>query len=139
MVRSRIVCALTSPLMTTSCGKTGVPCMYEADETAWSWPAYYVAFLMKIDVVETITSKGYILTFSGVVIAANVFMVVVTVLIQKSVLLANEMRTRRNAPRVSDTPVHRTQSVSQIELRLLHEGGACKEEGAALESKDSDI
>jgi len=97
----------------------------------------YVAFLSKIDVGEPIASEGYLLTFSGVLIAANVFMVV-TVLVQ-TVLLAKEIKERNNSVRVSDIPVRRTQSVSSIELPSLNERGLCREEGAALECKDCEI
>ena len=97
----------------------------------------YVAFLSNVKFSENVASEGYLLTFSGVLIAANVLMVV-TVLIQ-TVLLAKAMHERKNAVRVSEIPVRRTQLVPMIELRSLSQGGVSLEEGAALESKDSEI
>lgn len=63
----------------------------------------YVAFLMKIDVSHDDTS--YILTFSGVLVAANLFMVV-TVLLQTGFLM-REWRTARMAVRALDPPIRR--------------------------------
>ena len=68
----------------------------------------YVAFLMKIDVVKE--RQPTLLTYSGVLVLANVFMVV-TVLVQM-ILLAKQMRGMKNPVREVDGPVRRTRSVS---------------------------
>lgn len=64
----------------------------------------YVAFLMKMDVGHD--ESPALLTFSGVLIAANVFMVV-TVLVQTA-FLVREWRGLRTAVRAVNEPVRRT-------------------------------
>ncbi|CAN0539437.1 unnamed protein product [Laminaria digitata] len=63
----------------------------------------YVAFLANFDVGD---DKGRaLLTFSGVLILANVFMVVTVIL--QTALLAKEWRQARVAVRALDVPVRR--------------------------------
>ena len=94
----------------------------------------YVAFLMKVDVVE---EKYYaLLTYSGVLILANVFMVV-TVPVQM-VFLAKQMRGKNLVVEV-DRPVRRTYSVSLRDVRSPNERGVGGEGDIALEKKYSDI
>ena len=66
----------------------------------------YVAFLMKADVGYD--SKEALLTFSGVLIMANVFMVVAALV--QIVLLVKEVRRRTRAVRIVDEPVRLNRS-----------------------------
>ena len=95
----------------------------------------YVAFLMKIDVGEE--TQYAFLTYSGVLILANVFMVV-TVLIE-IVLLAKETCRMKNSVRVVDRPQRRTDSVSVRGVSSPNEGGAGGEGDVALECKVSEV
>lgn len=80
-----------------------------ADTNLYRWgngiivASMYVAFLMKIDVAHDETEA--LLTFSGVLIAANAFMVV-TILVQ-AVLLGKTWCRRNRVVREVDTPVRR--------------------------------
>ena len=79
----------------------------------------YVAFLTKVDVGE---EKYYaFLAYSGVLILANVFMVV-TVLVEM-VFLAQQMRGRKNSVREVIRPVRRTYSVSLRDVCSPNAGG----------------
>lgn len=85
------------------------PFAKSADMNLYRWgngivvASMYVAFLMRIDVGHDNTPA--LLTFSGVLIAANSFMVV-TVLLQTA-LLAKEWRKVRNSVIAFDTPTGR--------------------------------
>jgi len=86
---------------------------------------------MKVDVVE---EKYYaLLTYSGVLILANVFMVV-TVLVQM-VFLAQQMRGMKNSGREVIRPVRRTYSVSLRDVRSPNEGGVGGEGDIAFANK----
>ena len=68
----------------------------------------YVAFLTKVDVGEE--KKQYaLLTYSGVLILANVVMVVAVAV--QMVFLAKQMRERKNSVMELEMPVRRTDSV----------------------------
>lgn len=83
-----------------------------ADMNLYRWgngivvASMYVAFLLKIEVAHDETPA--MLTFSGVVIAANVFMVV-TVLLQ-TLLLVKAWRAARTSIRAIEQPLRRTTS-----------------------------
>ena len=95
----------------------------------------YVAFLMKVDFGG---EKHYaLLTFSGVLILANVFMVV-AVLVQM-VLLAKQVREMTNSVMELEMPVRRTDSMYVPEVRSPEEGRVDREGDAAVEYKDSEI
>ena len=95
----------------------------------------FVAFLTKVDVTE---EKYYaLLTYSGVLILANVFMVV-TVLVQM-VFLAQQMRGMKNSVGEFIRPVRRTYSVSLRDVRSPKEGGVGGEGDIVLENKDSEM
>ena len=69
----------------------------------------YVAFLTKVDVGEE--KKQYaLLTFSGVLILANVFMVVAVIV--EMVFMAKQVRWMKNSVREVDRPVRRTDSMA---------------------------
>lgn len=82
----------------------------QADMNLYRWgnsiivSSMYVAFLMKIDVAS---DKGRaLLTFSGVLILANLFMVVTVIL--QTALLMKEWREARGQIRALDEPIRRT-------------------------------
>lgn len=82
-----------------------------ADMNLYRWgnaiivASMYVAFLMQVDVGYD--TDNALLTFSGVLILANVFMVI-TVLVQTAFLIKEWHRTRE-LPRAVDEPVRRTE------------------------------
>ena len=90
---------------------------------------------MKVDVGEE--TYYALLTYSGVFILANVFMVV-TVLVQM-VFLAQQMRGMKNSARAVIRPVRRTYSVSLRDVCSPNEGGVGGEGDIALENKDSEM
>ena len=95
----------------------------------------YVAFLMKVDVGE---EKYYaLLTYPGVLILVNMFMVV-TVLVQM-VFSAQQMRGMKNSVREVVRPVRRTYSVSLRDVCFPNDGGVGGEGDIALENKDSEM
>ena len=126
--KAQISMALLFAVVYVFISEASSPFQKTVDTALYRWgngvivASMYVAFLTKIKADKNVASEGYLLTFSGVLIAANVFMVI-TVFIQ-TVLLANEMRGRKNAVRVMNLPVRRTQSHSLIELRSLNVGRA---------------
>lgn len=81
-----------------------------ADMNLYRWgnaiivASMYVAFLMRIDVGRDTTQA--LLTFSGVLIAANVFMVLTVVL--QTALLVKRWTDARNAVVTIDEPIRRT-------------------------------
>ena len=77
------------------------------------------------------------MTFSGVLILANMFMVVA--LIVEMVFLAKQVLGMKNSVREVDTPVRRTDSTSVRGVRSPIERGVGGKSDIALESKDSDI
>lgn len=93
----------------------------------------YVAFLGKIDIGQ---ETAYLLTFSGVLIAANIFMVV-SLLVQMGLFIFMWRRMKR--PVAIKGPVRRDYSVSLGDMKNLVEGGKCWEENAGLEFKDPEI
>jgi len=96
----------------------------------------YVAFLTKVDVGED-RKQHALLTYSGVLIVANVFMVVAVLV--EMVFLAKQMRGMTNSVMELEMPVRRTDSASVRDVRSRNEGGVNREGNAALESKDSDM
>ena len=94
----------------------------------------YVAFLVKMNIGQDTTYA--LLTFSGVLIAANIFMVV-SVLIQTTLLIL-EWRRVNGEIRISG-PVRRTCSVSMRDASSLNDAVLYEEEKAAFECKDSEI
>ena len=96
----------------------------------------YVAFLTKVDVGED-EKQHALLTYSGVLILANVFMVVAVLV--EMVFLAKQMRGMTNSVMELEMPVRRTDSASVRYVRSRNEGGVNREGDAALESKDSDM
>ena len=96
----------------------------------------YVAFLTKVDVGED-KKQHALLTYSGVLILANVFMVVAVLV--EMVFLAKQMRGMTNSVMELEMPVRRTDSASVRYVRSRNEGGVNREGDAALESKDSDM
>lgn len=68
----------------------------------------YVAFLMKIDVGQD--AAYALLTFSRVLIAANIFMVVAVLL--QIVFVVNALRKAKGTVSILDNPVRRTRSAS---------------------------
>ena len=117
------------------------PFQKSADSMLYRWgngiivASMYVAFLMKVDFGG---EKHYaLLTFSGVLILANVFMVV-AVLVQM-VLLAKQVREMTNSVMELEMPVRRTDSMYVPEVRSPEEGRVDREGDAAVEYKDSEI
>ena len=96
----------------------------------------YVAFLTKVDVGEE-KKQHALLTYSGVLIFANVFMVVAVAI--QMVFLAKQMRRMTNSVMEFEMPLRRTDSVSVRVVRSPNEGGVDREGNAALEYKDSEI
>ena len=84
-----------------------------ADANLYRWgnsvivASLYVAFLLKIDLADE--SEPSIRAFSGVLIAANVVMIV-AVLVQ-TVLVLNEFRRGKETVRSVDTPIRRVSSL----------------------------
>ena len=83
----------------------------------------YVAFLMKADVGYD--SKEAMLTFSGVLILANVFMVVAALV--QTVLLVKEVRRRTTAVRIVDEPVRLNRLASVRPIGSENRGRICQE------------
>ena len=91
------------------------PFQNSADTMLYRWgngvivASMYVAFLTKVDVGEE--KKQYaLLTFSGVLILANVFMVVAVLV--EMVFLAKQVRGMNSSVREVDRPVRRTDSMA---------------------------
>ena len=77
------------------------------------------------------------MAYSGVLILANVFMVVAVLV--EMVFLAKQMRGMTNSVMELEMRVRRTDSASVRDVRSPNEGGVNREGDAALESKDSDM
>ena len=95
----------------------------------------YVAFLMKADV--DYDSKEALLTFSGVLILANVFMVVAALL--QTVLLVKEVRRRTTAVRIVDGPARLNRSASVRPIDSENSGMICQEGASNTEAKSSEM
>ena len=95
----------------------------------------YVAFLMKVDVGYD--SEEALLTFSGVLILANVFMVVAVLL--QTALLVNEIRRGTTAVRIVDEPVRRHRSAFATSLEPENGVVVCEEGAINTEAKGSEI
>ena len=112
-----------------------------ADTRLYRWgngvvvASMYVAFLMKVDVGEQ--THYALLTYSGVLILANVFMVITELL--QIVFLAKQIRGIQTSVRQVDRPVRRTDTVPVRDVRSPHEGRVGGEGVIALEYKDSEI
>ena len=78
----------------------------------------YVAFLTKVDVGED-KKQHALLTYSGVLILANVFMVVAVLV--EMVFLAKQMRGMTNSVMELEMPVRRTDSASVRDVRSRNE------------------
>ena len=113
-----------------------------ADTRLYRWgngvvvASMYVAFLMKVDVGEE--THYALLTYSGVLILANVFMVI-TELLQIVFLAKQIVRGIQTSVRQVDRPVRRTDTVPVRDVRSPHEGRVGGEGVIALEYKDSEI
>ena len=90
------------------------PFQKSADRMLYRWgngvivASMYVAFLTEVDVGEE--EKQYaLLTYSGVLILANVFMVVAVVV--QMIFFAKQMRGRKNSVMELEMPVRRTDSM----------------------------
>ena len=94
----------------------------------------YVAFLVKMNIGQDTTYA--LLTFSGVLIAANIFMVV-SVLIQTTLLILEWRRVKGEIRIIG--PVRRTCSISTRDASSLNDAAMYEEEKAAFECKDSEI
>ena len=77
------------------------------------------------------------MTYSGVLILANVFTVVAVIV--EMVFLAKQMRGMKDSVREVDRPIRRTDSTSVRGVRSPIERGVDGKSDVALESKDSDI
>ena len=74
----------------------------------------YVALLMKVHVGQE--EQNVLLTYSGVLVLANVFMVVAVLV--EMVLLAKQVREMKSSVMELEMPVRRTDSVSVRNVRL---------------------
>ena len=74
----------------------------------------YVALLMKVHVGQE--KQNALLTYSGVLVLANVFMVVAVLV--EMVLLAKQVREMKSSVMELEMPVRRTDSVSVRNVRL---------------------
>ena len=117
------------------------PFKMSADTMLYRWgngvivASMYVAFLMKVDVGQE--TQHSLLTYSGVLILANVFMVVAVLL--QMVFLAIQIRGRTKSARVVGRSVRRNASGTAIDVRSPNEGVVGGKGDARLESKDSEI
>ena len=117
------------------------PFKKSADTMLYRWgngvivASMYVAFLVKVDFGQE--KHDALLTLSGVLILANVFMVV-AVLVQM-VLLAKQVREMKNSVMELEMPVRRTDSMHVTDVRSLEEGGVDRKGDADRECKDSEI
>ena len=118
------------------------PFQKSADTMLYRWgngvivASMYVAFLTKVDVGEE-KKQHALLTYSGVLILANVFTVVAVIV--EMVFLAKQMRGMKDSVREVDRPIRRTDSTSVRGVRSPIERGVDGKSDVALESKDSDI
>ena len=117
------------------------PFKKSADTMLYRWgngvivASMFVAFLVKVDFGQE--KHDALLTLSGVLILANVFMVV-AVLVQM-VLLAKQVREMKNSVMELEMPVRRTDSMHVTDVRSLEEGGVDRKGDADRECKDSEI
>ena len=117
------------------------PFQKSADTMLYRWgngvivASMYVAFLTKVDVGEE--KKQYaLLTFSGVLILANVFMVVAVLV--EMVFLAKQVRGMNSSVREVDRPVRRTDLMAARGVRSPNEGEVGGKGDIVLDYKDSE-